>query len=423
MNISIDHGKRGLTVSIPEKNLLTVAKLKDEPPLPDPGKTLLTMLLDPIGSSPFPEICKGRKAACVVVSDKTRPVPNVVLLPPLLATLDAMNIQTTILVACGMHSPTEGTDLDEILGKDIASGYKIVNHRGDDERELSVLGKSKKGFAIAINRHYAEADLRILTGFIEPHFMAGFSGGRKAVCPGICGTQTMRYAHSAELMSSPLSAAGIIDNNPFHEFSLEVARRAGVDFIVNVVLNRSKEITGIFAGDLDKAHMAGVAFCRKQASVSVPAEADIVVTSNGGHPLDQDFYQTVKGMVSALPAVKRGGTIIIASECKKGLGSDEFRDMLLSMKTPDSFTDMINKPGFFRVDQWEVQQLVKALSKVKVKVACSCIAAEDLRRCHVEPADSVESAIRESIREYGPSAKITVIPSGPYVIPRVETVR
>jgi nickel-dependent lactate racemase len=420
MNATLDFGKTGLKITIPDGNFFSLLELSAEPAIANPSAVLRKNLFDPIGCVPFPDLCRGKKSACIVVSDKTRPVPNAVILPPLLEILDAMKIRTTILVACGMHSPTSGADLDELVGPRVVSKYEIVNHNGDDGNNLVELDRSRDGHPVSINRRYVEADLRVCTGFIEPHFMAGFSGGRKAVCPGICGTETMRHAHGAELMGSPLAATGILEGNPFHEFALEVAKMAGVDFIVNVTLDRDKKITGIFTGDLEKAHRDGATFCRRQAAVSMPEEADIVVTSNGGHPLDQDFYQTVKGMVSALPAVKPGGTVIIASECKKGLGSADFRDMLHSMKTPDSFNDMINEPGFFRVDQWEVQQLAKALAKVKVKVVCSCIDAADLRRCHVEPADSVEQAVTESIREYGPGAKITVIPSGPYVIPRVE---
>jgi len=421
MNATLDFGTTGLEITIPDGNFFSLLELSAAPPILNPGNALSQKLLNPIASVPFPDLCKGKKTACIVVSDKTRPVPNTIILPPLLEVLDRLGIRTTILVACGMHSPTTGSDLDDLLGATIAAKYEIVNHNGDDKAELSDCGKSKNGHPVLVNRRYVQSDLRILTGFIEPHFMAGFSGGRKAVCPGICGTITMRYAHGAQLMGAPLSTAGRLQGNPFHEFSLEAAKMAGVDFIVNVTLDQHKKITGIFAGDLEHAHAEGVAFCRKQAAVSVEKETDIVVTSNGGHPLDQDFYQTVKGMVCALPAVRAGGTVIIASECKKGLGSDSFREMLHSMKTPDSFIDMINKPGFFRVDQWEVQQLVKALSKVKVKVVCSPqVGVEDLRRCRVEPADSVEHAVMDSIREYGPKATITVIPSGPYVIPRVE---
>jgi nickel-dependent lactate racemase len=420
MQTTLDFGKTGLAVNIPDQNLLTIAALKDEPGIADPIAAIRQKMLSPVGTKPLAALCKERKKACIVISDKTRPVPNRILLPPLLEVLDSFNIRSTILIACGMHSPTVGPELEELLGPEILARYEVVNHHGENERELINLGKSKSNIDIVINRRYATADLRILTGFIEPHFMAGFSGGRKAICPGICGSQVMKYAHSPALLESPFAAAGIIEQNPLHEFALEVARTAGVDFIVNVTLNRRKEITGVFAGELDLAHCEGVAFAQSQARAALGAQADIVVTSNGGYPLDQDFYQTVKGMVSALPAVKQGGTIIIASECSKGVGSDGFKKLLFEMTDADAFMAMLQKPGFFAIDQWEVEELIRAQRKATIMLYTTGIAPEQLRQCHVTPLESVEQGISRCLNEYGPAAKITVIPSGPFVIPSVS---
>ncbi|MDD4870883.1 MAG: nickel-dependent lactate racemase [Kiritimatiellae bacterium] len=419
MKITLDYGESGLEVNIPDSHLLAIAQQKDEPAIDDPQTVLRQMLARPIGVKPLAEICRGCSSACIVVSDKTRPVPNTMILPPLLEVLDNLHIKTTILVACGMHTPTEGKVLEDLLGKEIVSRYRIINHLGEDERELKNLGTTSKGAPVFVNRHYLEADLRIVTGFIEPHFMAGFSGGRKAICPGISGAETMKYAHSPELMEAPCSSSGIIPGNPFHEFSLEVAKMARVDFMVNVTLRRDKKITGIFTGDLEKAHAEGVAFCNKQARVALPAEADIVVTTNAGYPLDQDLYQTVKGMVCALPAVKDGGTIIIASACSRGIGSDLFRKMLFEMRDVDSFMAMIKKPGFFCIDQWEVEELIKAKRKADIKIYTTGVPADDLRKCHVDPIPSVEQGIKDALRKHGRNARITVIPSGPYVIPYI----
>jgi lactate racemase len=187
MKLKLDYGRNGLTVDVPSKNLLCVAELKEATALKDPAKTIGKMLSGPTGTAPFREICEGRHKACIVVSDKTRPVPNKILLPPLFEILDDLSIETIILISCGMHAPTEGKDLEELLGPDIVSKYRVINHHGENEKELTSIGRSRKGVEIVINRAYAESDLRILTGFIEPHFMAGFSGGRKAICPGICG--------------------------------------------------------------------------------------------------------------------------------------------------------------------------------------------------------------------------------------------
>ncbi len=420
MRIKLDYGKSGLQVELPDRNLLSIATPKTETGIANPDQAIRQKLLAPTGSLPFAELCRARKRACIVVSDKTRPVPNKVLLPPLLEVLDQAGVMTTILIACGMHTPTEGADLDALLGPEIVKKREIINHLGEIDSELVSVGRSSEGVEIQINRHYVESDLRILTGFIEPHFMAGFSGGRKAVCPGLAGVSTMQYAHSPDLLESPFASAGVMENNPFHRFALEAARLAGVDFILNVTINRSKEITGVFAGDLDLAHRQGVEFCRKQSQAKLKREADIVVTSNGGFPLDQDLYQTVKGMVCALPAVRQGGTILIASECSRGIGSEDFRKMLVEMKDPDSFIAHISKPGNFRVDQWEVEELVKAMRKAKVKVCTTGVPADELRQCHVEPVESVEKGIAACLAEYGKDATVNVIPSGPYTLVNCE---
>jgi nickel-dependent lactate racemase len=425
MKTRLDYGTEGLEITIPDKNLLAIGLGVEEPPVEPVSELVKKSLFNPIGSLPLPELCRNKKTACIVVSDKTRPVPNAILLPPILDLLDQMNISTTILIACGMHTPTEGAELEALLGPKVFGRCEIINHFGDDESMLVNIGKTRSStdVDIFINRRYIEADLRILTGFIEPHFMAGFSGGRKAVVPGIAGVQTMRYAHSPKLLESPMSTVGVLDGNPLHEFLLEAARLAGVDFIVNVTLNREKKITGIFSGDLEAAHRAGASFCAGQSIVSIPAQADIVVTSNGGFPLDQDFYQTVKGMVSALPAVKPDGTIIIASACSKGIGSSHFREMLFAMKDGSSFLDMICSPGFFRVDQWEVEELVKVLRKARVSLFTDGIPREELQRCHVLALDSVEQGISEALGRHGQNATITVLPSGPYQIPVISKTR
>lgn len=415
----LDYGHDGLAVTVPDRNLLTPGLPPPEEPLADPVAAVARSLRMPIGAPQLEELCRGKRTACIVVSDKTRPVPNAILLPPILDILDARGVTPTILIACGMHSPTEGAELEALLGRHVLERCAVVNHRGDDENELALVGTSRGGIEIVVNRRYLEADVRILTGFIEPHFMAGYSGGRKAVCPGIAGVRTMRYAHSPALLESPRATVGVLDGNPLHEFLLDAAQLAGVDFIVNVTLDRIKKITGVFSGALEAAHLAGVALCAKHSRVVLPAQADIVVTSGGGFPLDQDLYQTVKGMVNALPAVKPGGTIVIASACSKGIGSAPFREMLFDMRDGDSFIDMLRTPGFFRVDQWEVEELVKVLRTARVSLYSGGISRHKQERCHVLPLDSVEQGIGEALDRYGSDATITVLPAGPYQMPVV----
>ncbi|MDD5675172.1 MAG: nickel-dependent lactate racemase, partial [Chitinivibrionales bacterium] len=330
MKIKMDFGKQGLSADLKAADF-TILELAEAPKLADAARSIAEALKQPIGCAAFQSLARNKKRACIVVSDKTRPVPNKIILPPLLEILDAEGVSTTILIACGMHTPTTGCDLEEILGQSIIDRYTIINHDGGDVSALVNLGASSHGVDVLVNRYYMEADLKILTGFIEPHFMAGFSGGRKAICPGIMGEQTMKFAHSPTVLESPNAMSGVLANNPVHAFFLEAAGMAGCDFIVNVTLNREKQITGVFCGNMEQAHAAGAAFCLQHSRATIKKAADIVITSNGGYPLDQDFYQTVKGMVSCLDVLKQGGTIIIASECCRGVGSDHFKKLLFEM--------------------------------------------------------------------------------------------
>jgi nickel-dependent lactate racemase len=418
MNVTLDFGTQGLPVTIDPANA-AVLTTKVPPVLADPAARIAEVLEHPLGCSPFSLLAGNKQRACIVVSDKTRPVPNDLLLPPMLAVLNANKIETTILVACGMHSPTTGNDLVNILGREVAGRYKIINHDGSDESCLVNLGRSRQGVDVLINRHYHQADFNILTGFVEPHFMAGFSGGRKSVCPGIAGKETMKYFHGPYLLESPHARAGQLENNPVHAFCLEAAEMAGADFILNVTLDRSKRITGVFGGDLKKAHSEGCAFCRRHSSITVKRTADIVVTTGGGFPLDQDFYQTVKGMAGALDIIKQDGTIVIASQCSRGVGSENFKKLLLELDDYDKFIRMISQKDFFVIDQWEVEKLVHILKKVDVVLVSEGISADEAVRCHVGWAASVEQALDGARLKHGRGATVAVIPEGPFVMPEI----
>ncbi len=421
LKLTLDYGRAGLAVDIPDVYNARVLDVEEASGVPDPIAAVTASLDNPIDSPPLAEVADGRRSACIVVSDKTRPVPNRLLLPPILDVLRAGNVKATILIACGMHSPTIDEELRELLGDDVLASCDVINHDGPAGDAVVNLGAHDAGGDILVNKTYMESDLKILTGFIEPHFMAGFSGGRKSVCPGIVGLRTMQHAHSPALLESPRSAPGVLDHNPVHEFMLDVARRAGVDFILNVTLNRNKDITGVFAGDMEAAHLAGVEHCRRHCRCLIASPVDIVVTTNGGYPLDQNFYQTVKGMVGALDILRPGGTIIIASECSKGLGSEAFRDQLWSMTDREEFIRTISRPGCFRVDQWGVETLVQVLRKADVKLYSTGLSPEDARRSHVEPVDNVEQAVEDAARKHGPGASIAVVPSGPFILAQVHS--
>jgi len=418
VKIDIDYGTEGLQIEVPDTS--QVLEMAATPGLDRVGERLDEALAAPIGGPPLRQLARGRSSACVVISDITRPVPNAVILPPLLRELEEAGLAReaiTILVATGLHRPNEGEELVQLVGEEIASTYRIVNHLARERDTLVHLGETSCGAPIWIDRVYMDADLKIATSLIEPHLMAGYSGGRKAICPGIMGVDTMRILHGPELMAHPRSAEGIIEGNPFHAQSLEVARRAGVDFTLNVCMNDRREITGIFCGDLEEAHAAGMAFAEKKAAAYLEEPADIVVTSSAGFPLDLTFYQAVKGLTAVLPIVKEGGTILIAARCAEGVGSPDFTRLLLETESPEQFLQQLEDPEFFVVDQWQLQELCKVLAKARVVLYSEGVAAHG-DRLLVEQADTLEAGLSAALSRYGDGATVAVVPRGPYVLTR-----
>ncbi|MBC7333622.1 MAG: nickel-dependent lactate racemase, partial [Actinobacteria bacterium] len=359
--------------------------------------------------------------------DITRAVPTKLILEVLLSELESCGIareQITILIATGLHRPNEGKELEILVGKEIAQKYRIINHNARDMESCKYIGNTKRGTPVILNRIYLNSDFKILTGLIEPHFMAGFSGGRKSVCPGISYMDMFRHFHGPQILESPNATNIILEGNPFHEESTEIARMAGVDFIVNVTIDKNKEITRVFSGDLEKAFYEGARFCRESSCYEIREEADIVLTSGGGYPLDINLYQTVKGMVGAIPAVRQGGMIIIASRCPEGIGSEEFTELLIEERDLEGFIEKISSPGFFKIDQWEFEELVKARKKAEIYLFSKGVGTS--KYSHLIPSStlkvvsSVDEAIEIGLKKYGSDARITVIPDGPYVIPIKE---
>ena len=303
----------------------------------------------------------------------------------------------TILIATGLHRPNEGEELVELVGAEIAQEYRIENHRARDRGSHAYLGETSAGAPVWVDRLYLEADLKIVTSLIEPHLMAGYSGGRKAICPGLMGVDTVKVLHGPELMGHPGSAEGIIAGNPFHEQALEVAKTVGVDFTLNVAMNEQRQISGIFCGDLEEAHAEGVAFVEAAALATVDEAVDIVVTTSAGFPLDLTFYQAVKGMTAVLPILREGGTIVIAASCDEGLGSPEFSELLLQTTGVEEFVCKLESPDFFVVDQWQLQELCKVLAKARVKLYSRKIARDfEASLPMVEVVPSVEAGIDEA---------------------------
>lgn len=419
MNIELAYGEKGLTVDIPEKNLARVLKMKQQPVLENPVQAIQDVLQHPCGSDSLAQLARDRSSACIVISDVTRPVPNSVILPPLLETLEQNGIHRrdiVILIATGIHRPNQKEELRQLVGAEIADNYRIVNHFSRMDQDHRNLGKTRRGTDVLIDSTYVKSDLKILTGLIEPHLMAGFSGGRKSVCPGIASLKTVKVMHSPQILEHPNCREGVIKDNPFHEEALEIAQMAGVDFILNVTLNEEKKITGVFGGDLDKAHLQGVEFARQSLGDTLPEPADIVVTTSAGYPLDATFYQAVKGLTAALPVIRENGIIIIAAECREGIGSPEFTELVCNCDDVEQFMKDIYKEDYFVVDQWQFEEYVKVLRKARVFLCSDGIKDQYLNSLPVTPVESVEQGLERALSELGPDSRIAVIPKGPYVL-------
>lgn len=422
MHITLDYGRTGLEVELPDDRVVGPLAIRPAAPLADPQAALAAALAHPIGTPPLAEIARGRRDACILVCDITRPVPNKLILPPVLRILEAQGIarrDILILNATGLHRPNEGEELVEMLGADIVANYRVENHRGKVLAEHDYLGQTPNGVPVYLDSRYVRADLKITTGLIEPHLMAGYSGGRKVICPGIAALETVKVWHGPRFLEHPRADCGFVEGNPVHEENTRIAQMAGCDFIVNVCLDGQRQVTWLGAGHMIRAWEEGVRFVEQVVKAPVPEPLDVVVTSCAGYPLDTTWYQAIKGLTGALPIVKQGGTIILAASLTEGVGSPEFQRLLDDNADLQLFMKRILGKDYFVMDQWQLEELAKVVRRCRVKVVSDGLPAETLRRYHVEPAPSVEQAVAESLAEYGPSARVAVIPKGPYVLPCV----
>ncbi len=422
MRAHLSYGRDGLDVDLPDDANVRLLRTRETPALPDPDAAVRAAVASPIGCPPLSQIARGRATAAITISDITRPVPNATILPPLLDALNDAGIPNDgilIVVGTGLHRPNTPDEIREMVGDDIVKRVEIVNHIARDESTLAHLGETSRGTPVWLNRAFLNAEVHIATSLIEPHLMAGFSGGRKAVCPGLAGVATMRVMHGPDLLAHPRACEGVLEGNPFHEQASEIARMARVDFTVNAALSGAREMVGVFAGDLDLAHADGCHFVASQCIAELPREADIVVTTSAGYPLDLTFYQSVKAMTAALPAVKQGGTIVVASACEEGIGSPDFTQLMRETPSVEAFRRRLADPRRFVIDQWQLQEMCKALDRADIRYVTHGLDEDTVRDLFVTPAPSVEEAVEEALDRHGQDALVAVIPEGPYVMPRV----
>lgn len=418
--IAVPFGKIKMTGEIDESRLAGVYESGVSAYSPEKGeKELVKAAFDaPTASLPLEELAQKAKSAVIIASDHTRPVPSKVIFPELLKRLRAANpdITVTILIATGCHRGTTAAELRGKFGDEIVRNEKIIIHDCRDEKSLVDLGRLPSGGEFKINRAVVETDLLLSEGFIEPHFFAGFSGGRKSILPGIAGEETVMGNHCAKFISSPYARAGILENNPLHRDMIYAAQKANLKFIINVIINEEKKVIHAVAGDPVKAHLEGCAFLKKLCCVSVP-EADIVITGNGGYPLDQNIYQAVKGMSAAEAVCRDGGTIIMVSECSDGHGGESFYRQIAEAKSPGELLRQIEMVPQEETlpDQWEAQILARILSRFNVIMVANKTQAKTVREMHMDYAESLQMAI-EMAGERNPAARFAVIPDGVSVI-------
>ena len=424
MKIRLDYHRAGLTVEVPDRNLSDVIKPPIEPVSDNPTEVVREALQSPLGTAPLRTLARERRSACVVIPDVTRPMPTRLVLPLVLGELERAGIareHLLILIATGLHRPNEGAELDEMVGRDVAKNYHIENHVAQDTNGHVLLGHTATGVPALVDRRYVESDFKVLLGLVEPHFMAGYSGGRKLICPGICAAQTIGAFHSPDLIEHPRSANCVLDGNPTHETSTEVAQRAGVDFILNVVLDADRRLVAAFAGDLEQAFRAAAARAHQVTTAPIKAPADIVIVTGGGYPLDTTWYQTIKGLVATLPAIRKDGTIILAAGLREGVGSNDFANLIAETEDLEAFMRRIREPGFFRNDQWELEKFVQVARQARIFLYSDGLPRDVQQSLFVTPVGSVEEGIARALDLHGEGTGILVMPHGPYVLPIVTS--
>jgi len=418
-------GKQELTLNFPDELIIHEINKHPMPLLEDPDASIRQAFLEPIGSPPLPELTVGKKNVCILICDITRPVPNGKLLPPLIDILLDNGLakeDILILVATGLHRPNEGEELRELVGNDeIFSSFRIENHFARDREAHVDLGETSQGIPVGIDRRFYTSDLRLVTGLVEPHFMAGYSGGRKVVAPGVAYQDTILKFHTASILEHENSVSCVMSGNPLHEAQIEIVRRIGDIHAVNVVIDDQRRLGQVTFGAIEASHEAAVAFMRRHAEVDINRKFKTIVTSAGGYPLDKTYYQTVKGMVGPMDILAPGGTIIIASECSEGMGSSEFisSQKMLCNHGSKKFMEILEGRQEALIDEWQTEMLLKPLRAGTIKLYTTNLTDKELNQTYVDQINSVQDAVLASVKEQG-SKEIAVIPEGPYVAPRYQ---
>jgi lactate racemase len=419
----IRYGKSDLEIRLPPSARATVISKRTMPKLNDAAAAVDRALAHPVGAPAFASLVRGRSSACILICDITRPVPNHLFLRPMIEAMLAAGLareNITVLVATGLHRPNEGEELAEVVGDPwVLDTVRVENHFARDDAMHVDLGvTATRGTPVKIDRRFVEADLRIATGLVEPHFMAGYSGGRKVIAPGVAHADTIRTFHSARFMEDPAAVECNLAGNPLHEEQLEIVRMLGEVYAVNTVIDDERDLVHVNFGEIIESHLEAVAFVAESTRLPVGRRFSTILTSAAGHPLDKTYYQTVKGMVTPLGILEPGGTLIIASACSEGFGSPEFRaaQQRLQQLGPEAFLQTLLAKTLADVDEWQTEMQLKSLRAGRVQLYTTGLDAEERSLTGVATVDSIEAALDEAIARSGDPA-IAVLPEGPYVVP------
>ncbi|CAH2606047.1 Nickel-dependent lactate racemase (plasmid) [Rhodovastum atsumiense] len=420
--VEIAFGRSQLPVRLPAGAEPTIIRKVALAKLPDQALAVRHALARPVAARPFAELAQGRRSACILICDITRPVPNRLFLRPMIEGLMAAGLppeRICVVVATGLHRPNEGAELAELVGDPwVLETVRVENHFARNDADHVDLGATLRGTPVRIDRRFVEADLRIVSGLIEPHFMAGWSGGRKVIAPGVAHHETIRTFHSARFMEDPLAVQCNLVGNPLHEEQLEIVRKIGDVYAINTVLDEDRDLVYVNFGEVVASHLEAVGFISEATKIGIGRRFRTVVTSSAGYPLDKTYYQTVKGMVTPMDILAPGGTLIIASECSEGFGSAEFRDAQARMVElgPERFLATLKAKTFAEIDEWQTEMQLKPMRVGRIQLFTTGLSAEERRITGVELITSVEQAVRDSIERHGDPA-VAVIPEGPYVVP------
>jgi len=430
MRVKMNYGKDGLSLDFPDSWDVTVIRKPAMPVLVDPAAAVSKALAHPVASGTLAQIAVGRRSACILICDITRPVPNSAVLPPVIKELIKAGIAPgaiTVLVATGLHRPNEGQELRELVGSDwVLETVRVVNHFARNDEDHVHLGNTSRNTPIKLDRRFVEADLKIATGLVEPHFMAGYSGGRKVIAPGVAHQDTITTFHNASFMEHHRAANCVLDGNPLHEEQMEVVRMLGPVFAVNTVIDDERNLSFVNFGEIEASHLEAVEYMCRYAIIPSPVRYPTVITSGGGYPLDKTYYQTVKGMVGAMGLLEPGGDIIIFSECSEGMGSKEYveaqrRFVQLGV---DGFRKSILSKPRASIDEWQTEMQLKPMEIGKIHLYSDRMSDEDksltgvyCRKNGASPLDFIRRIMGDR------TGAVAVIPEGPYVIPCCESGR